>query len=124
MTTQISLLRIYTDEAAYFGDLPVADEIVHRVKEAGLAGVTVLQATAGFRRGSRAHIRHGLEDEQSLVVEIVDVESALLSFAAGLGDLPHVGLVTLEGVRVLQSAIPLGAPVDELGGSTGPADGA
>lgn len=107
MSRQISLLRVYTDEAAYYGDRRVSDEIIDRVRDAGLAGITVLQASAGFRRGSRAHARRVLEDEQSLVIEIVDGETALTAFAAALMDVPHIGLITLEAVRVLHSAVSL-----------------
>ena len=118
MTAQVSLLRIYTDEAAYFGDRPVSDEIIDRVRTAGLAGITVLQASVGFRRGSRAHARRVLEDEQSLVIEIVDHEDELVAFATSIADLPHIGLVTLEAVRVLHA----NASLDGADPPRGPAE--
>lgn len=101
MDSTSALLRIYTDEAAYFGDRRVYEVVAVRAREAGLAGVTVLQALLGFGRTPHLHVRHLLEDDQSVVIEIVDEEHKLRRFAESLGDLPDIGLVTLEQVEVL-----------------------
>lgn len=98
------LLRIYTDEAAYFGDRKVFEVVAIRAREAGLAGATVLQALIGFGHTPHLHTRQLLEDDQSVVVEIVDEEGRLRAFAAALYDLPDIGLITLEAVEVLRSA--------------------
>ncbi len=68
-----------------------------------LAGATVLQALIGFGHTPHLHARRLLEDDQSVVVEIVDEEQKLRAFAAGLADLPDIGLITLEAVEVLRS---------------------
>lgn len=101
MQGTIKLLRIYTDESAYFGDRRVYEEIASRARSQGLEGATVLQAQFGFGRASHERRKHVLEDEQSLVVEIVDQEERLRAFAASLYDLPGIGLVTIEAVEVL-----------------------
>lgn len=106
MSWQWSLLRIYTDESAYFGDQKVFEVIVERAWSDGLAGATVLEALLGFRRQAHRHSRHLIEDERSVVIEIVDDEAALRTFAEALTDLPHIGLITLEPVTVLRSALP------------------
>lgn len=103
MSERRALLRIYTDEAAFFGDQRVYRVIVERARSAGLAGATVLQALFGFRGRHHLHAKHLLEDDQSVVVEIVDEEVRLRNFVAALLDLPDVGLVTLEQVEVLHS---------------------
>ena len=103
MTPPMKLLRIYTDEAAYFGDRKVFEVIALRAREAKLAGATVLMALIGFGRKAHVHTRHLLEDDQSVVVEIVDEEGRLRAFAASLSDLPDIGLITLEAVEVLRS---------------------
>ena len=97
------LLRIFTDEAAYFGDRRVFEVVAIRAREAGLAGATVLKALIGFGHTPHLHTRHLLEDDQSVVIEIVDEEQKLRAFAASLSDLPDIGLVTLEAVEVLRS---------------------
>ena len=105
------LLRIFTDEAAYFGDRKVFEVVAIRAREAGLAGATVLQALIGFGHTPRLHTRHLLEDDQSVVIEIVDEEQKLRAFAATLGDLPDLGLITLEAVEILRGAAPTVASV-------------
>lgn len=103
MSDSHALLRIYTDEAAFFGDQRVYRVVVDRARDTGLAGATVLQAIFGFRGGRHLHARHVLEDDQSVVVEIVDEEGRLRAFAATLDDLPDLGLITLEKVERLHT---------------------
>lgn len=101
MSKQMKLLRIYTDEAAYFGDRKVFEVVALRARDAKLAGATVVQALFGFGRSAHQHRRHLLEDEQSLVIEIVDGETRLRDFARSLADISGIGLMTLEAVEVL-----------------------
>lgn len=101
MSEPMKLLRIYTDEAAYFGDRKVFEVIANRAREAKLAGATVLMALLGFGRTAHVRTRHILNDDQSVVIEIVDEDAALRNFVASLSDLPEVGLITLEAVEVL-----------------------
>lgn len=95
------LLRIYTDEAAYFGDRKVFDVIAIRAREREMAGLTVLQALIGFGRTAHMHRRNLLNGDQSVVVEIVDKESKLRAFVEGLADIECIGLTTIEPVEVL-----------------------
>lgn len=98
------LLRIYTDEAAYFGDRKVLEVVASRARDAGLAGVTILEALIGFGRSARQHRRHVLENDRSVVIEIVDEETAVRRFADSLDDVPGLGLITLEAIAVLGGA--------------------
>lgn len=98
---QVKLLRIYTDEAAWFGDRKVFEVVASRARDTELAGVTVLEALIGFGRSAHMHRRHVLESDRAVVIEIVDGEDALRAFAASLGDIPELGLITLEVVEVL-----------------------
>ncbi|URW75860.1 DUF190 domain-containing protein [Sphingomonas donggukensis] len=97
----MKLLRIYTDEAAYFGDRKVFEEVASRARDAKMAGATVLQALFGFGQTAHEHRRHFLEDDQSLVIEIIDDEARLRDFVATLADISGIGLITLEAVEVL-----------------------
>ena len=101
MGEQAKLLRIYTDEAAYYGDRKVFEVVATRACDAKMAGVTVLQALIGFGRSAHVHRRHVLEDDQSLVVEIVDREERLRAFVGALCDVPGIGLITLEAVEII-----------------------
>ncbi|NWO96025.1 DUF190 domain-containing protein, partial [Escherichia coli] len=64
MNQQARLLRIYTDEAAYVGDRKVYEVVASRARDAGLAGVTVLEALIGFGRSAHVHRRHVLESDR------------------------------------------------------------
>lgn len=101
---EMKLLRIFTDEAAYFGDHRVYEEVASRARGDGMAGATVVQALFGFGRSAHTHRKHLLEDEQSLVIEIVDAEARLRAFATALGDIDGIGLITLEAVEILGGA--------------------
>ena len=103
MTQAIKLLKLYTNEAAYFGDLRVFEVVTDRARQAGLAGVTVLQALTGFGRSGLVRSGHALSGDRTVVIEIIDEEPALRRFVDALGDLPDVSLITLETVEVLRS---------------------
>lgn len=97
----MKLLRVFTDEAAYYGDRKLFDHIVAMAREQNVAGVTVLEALIGFGQSAQLHRKHVLESDRSLVIEIVDEEPALRAFAAHLESIPEIGLITLEQVEVV-----------------------
>lgn len=101
--TNPMLLRAYTDEDASCGDERVADLIVQRAHDYGLAGATVLRGRSGFGGGSAIHSHHlfGISDNPPLVIEIVDGEEKLRAFMSELADLRNIGLITLERIEVL-----------------------
>ena len=101
MTETIKLLRIYTDEAAYLGDRKVLEVIASRARDAGLAGITVLDARLGFGRSAHVHRRHVFESDRAVVIEIVDEDERLRTFVDSLDDIPDVGLMSLEPVEIL-----------------------
>lgn len=102
--TQAVLLRLYTDEDAMFGDRSLVEVIVHRARDAHLAGATALRGLMGFGGSARLHA-HQLFDLGSnlpVVIEMVDDEDTLRAFLATLSDLRGIGLVTFEKVEVLR----------------------
>lgn len=105
MSQTTKLLRVYTDEAAYWGDRKVYEVVASRARDAKLAGVTVLEALIGFGKSAHVHRRHVLESDRAVVIEIVDEEAELRQFAVSLFDIPEVGLVTMEAVEVLSGAL-------------------
>ncbi|MFZ1743091.1 MAG: DUF190 domain-containing protein [Pontixanthobacter sp.] len=103
---QISLMRIYTDEAAMHGDKTVITTIISRARAYGLRGGTVLKGILGFSASSIVHEHHafGIGDNPPVVIEIIDARSRLEDFYAQLDDLRGIGLVSLEKVDVLTRA--------------------
>ncbi|CAN1569085.1 MAG: DUF190 domain-containing protein [Caulobacter sp.] len=102
MNSSFKLLRIYTDEAAYFGDRKVFEVVAGRARAAKVAGATVLQALLGFGHTPNMHRRNVLDDDQSVVIEIIDEDAKLRAFVETLADLEHLGPITLEAVEVLR----------------------
>ena len=102
MPDPIKLMRIYTDEAAYFGDRKVFEIVAERARGAGVAGLTVLRALVGFGHTAHTHRRHLLDDDQALIVEALDEEMKLRAFVESLADLEHLGPITLETVEILR----------------------
>src|SRR5579863_8189708 len=100
---QAALLRIYTEEARRDGSRPLYESVVLKARKAGLAGATVLRGPMGFGESARIHTANILDLSANLplVIEIVDEEAKLRTFAASLGAMKDIGLVTLEKVEAL-----------------------
>jgi PII-like signaling protein len=98
------LLRIYTDQDALVGDRALADVILRHARDLGVAGATVLRGRNGFGASAHAHGHRPFDliDNLPLVLEFVDDEATLRTFAASLEDVEDIGLVTLEKVEVLR----------------------
>jgi PII-like signaling protein len=101
--TSAALLRIYTRERARDGARPLYQAIVMKAREQKLAGATVLRGPMGFGQSGRLHNANilDLSGDLPLVIEIVDAEDKLRAFCGALGELKHIGLVTLEKVEIL-----------------------
>src|SRR3546814_14942977 len=54
-----------------------------------------------FGRSAHMHRRHVFENDRALLIEIVDDDATLRSFAVALDDIPDIGLMTLEPVEIL-----------------------
>jgi len=100
---QAALLRIYTEEARRDGAQALFESVVLKARDAGLAGATVLRGPMGFGESARIHNASILDLSANLplVIEIVDAEDKLRAFAAEIGGMKDIGLVTLEKVEVL-----------------------
>ena len=102
-----ALLRIYTDEGAREGGRPLYEALVLKARERGLAGATVLRGPMGFGQSHHLHTAKILDLSANLplVIEIVDQEPALRDFAAAIGHIADIGLVTFERVEVLHEGM-------------------
>jgi hypothetical protein len=104
------LLRVFIGESdrEKGRDRPLYEAIVHRAREAHLAGATVLRGPMGFGRHSRMHAAKllDLSTDLPIVIEIVDAEDKINAFLPVVDELVTEGLVTLEAVRVLKYAAP------------------
>jgi PII-like signaling protein len=96
------LLRIFLGESDSFGHQSLADAIIERARQEGLAGATMLRGIEGFGASSHLHTTRilSLSDDLPILIEIVDREDRIASFVPILDEMVTEGLVTLENVHV------------------------
>lgn len=96
------LLRIFLGESDRWHHQSLAEAIVERAREEGLAGATMLRGIEGFGASSRLHTTRllSLSDDLPVLIEIVDREDRIQSFLPIIDEMLTEGLVTLENVQV------------------------
>jgi len=101
---EATLLRIFIGSRDKHNHNPLFEEIVHKAREMGLAGATVLRSPLGFGRSSQMHTTKILQlsTDMPLVIEIVDAEEKIEAFLPVLDEMMEGGLVTLEKVQVIR----------------------
>ncbi|MDP6779475.1 MAG: DUF190 domain-containing protein [Candidatus Latescibacteria bacterium] len=96
------LLRVFIGESDKHEGQPLYEWIVHKARERGLAGATVLRGLEGYGAHSRLHTAKvlRLSSDLPIVVEIVDTEEKIESFLPLIDEAVDEGLATVEGVEV------------------------
>ncbi len=97
------LLRIFIGESDRYGGEPLADAIVRKARESGLAGATVLRGTIGFGANSRIHTTRilRLSEDLPVIVELVDMPERIEAILPALDQMVEEGMITLEKVRII-----------------------
>jgi PII-like signaling protein len=100
------LLRVFIGESDMDPERgePLYQSIVHRAREAQLAGATVLRGAIGYGQHSRIHTTKLLElsTDLPIVIEIVDTEDKIDGFLPTIDAMVGEGLATLEAVRIVR----------------------
>lgn len=98
-----TLMRIFIGERDKYHGRPLYEALLHRLRERGLAGATVLRGVAGFGASSTVHTDKvlRLSIDLPLIVEVVETEEAIQSILPDLDEMIGGGLITLERARVL-----------------------
>ncbi|HSV16695.1 MAG TPA: DUF190 domain-containing protein, partial [Tepidisphaeraceae bacterium] len=107
------LLRVFLGESDRFEGKPLHEAIVHKARELGLAGATVLRGSEGFGANSVVHKAALLEMSSDLpiVIEIVDTEPRVRQILPHLESMVREGMITMEYVVILMYRHdPAGAP--------------
>jgi PII-like signaling protein len=91
------LLRIFIGETDRHEGRPLYEWIVHRAREHGLAGATVLRGLEGFGAHSRIHTAKvlRLSADLPIVIEIVDTREKIEDFLPVIDGAITEGLATL-----------------------------
>src|SRR3989440_11183479 len=97
------LIRIFVGESDRHGHTSLAEAIIRKARELGLAGATVLRGTEGFGARSVVHKASLLEMSADLpiVIEIVDIEEKIKLLLPHLEAMVKEGMITMEHVMIL-----------------------
>jgi uncharacterized protein len=97
------LLRVFCGESDTWHGKPLYEAIVERVREAGMAGATVLRGIEGFGARSRIHTSRllRLSEDLPVVIEIVDQADRVHEIMPALDEMIDEGMITLERVQVI-----------------------
>lgn len=98
-----TLMRIFIGESDKYHGKPLYEALVHKFREKGLAGVTVLRGVAGFGASSTVHTDKilRLSLDLPLIIEVVETEEAVQAILPDLEKMIGGGLITLERARVI-----------------------
>ena len=97
------LLRIFAGESDTHEGQPLYQAVVHKARELGLAGATVLKGAMGFGANSVLHTTKSIElsTDLPIVIELVDVEANVKKLLPHLDAMVHEGMITMEAVRIV-----------------------
>jgi len=101
-------LTIYLGEEARFEHKPLFEAIVHKAKEAGLAGATVLRGPMGFGEKSVLETTKllRLSMDLPLLIQIIEAPEKIAMFLEIIRPMIGSGLVTIDDVRVVHYGRP------------------
>ncbi len=99
-------LMVFLSEDDRVGHRSVAEELLRRAREAGLAGATIWRGIEGFGANGRLRAARlpDLARGLPLVVELIDDEAAVLAFLPVVCELAGGALVTTEEVHISRPA--------------------
>jgi PII-like signaling protein len=108
------LLRVFCGESDTWHGKPLYEAIVERVREAGMAGATVLRGIEGFGANSRIHTSRllRLSEDLPVVIELVDLADRIEAIMPALDEMIDEGMITLEKVQVIAYRAEKEAPPD------------
>src|SRR5947207_10850411 len=99
---EAKLIEVYIGESDQWHGRPLAMAIVQRLKEAGIAGATVLHGQAGFGANSRIHTAHilRLSEDLPVVIDVIDRPDRIERLLPKLDEMVQEGLVVVSDVEV------------------------
>lgn len=102
------LLRIFVGESDKIGHKMIAETIMLKAKEVGLAGVTIIRGIAGFGANSRIHTDKilRLSEDLPIIVEIIDISEKIDNFLLIINDIINEAkcgvLITEEKATIIK----------------------
>ena len=114
-----TLLRIFIGESDTFDRQPLHEAILHKARELGLAGATVLRGSEGFGANSVVHKSKLLEmsSDMPIVIEMVDEEQKIRLLLPYLEQVVKEGMITMEYVVIISYRHSTGEEARRHGGT-------
>ena len=100
MKPPVKLLLIYVDETDTWGQTPLYEAIIRRLRQLEMAGATASAGLMGFGSHKKVHHKRlfGVSDDRPIVISVVDEENKLRHV------IPEIRGMVREGVVVLLDA--------------------
>jgi len=98
------LLRVFIGEDDEYKHRPLYKAIVHRARELGMAGATLLRGRMGYGRSNHLHNASilMLSFDLPMVLEIVDTPERIEAFLPELKKMMPTGLITTERAQIIR----------------------
>ncbi|MFQ5522368.1 MAG: DUF190 domain-containing protein [Acidimicrobiia bacterium] len=98
------LVRIFIGESDIWKGRPLYEALVHRARETGMAGATVLRGIEGFGASSVVHTTRilRLSEDLPIVIELVDTAEKVNAYLDEIEEMISEGMVTTERVEILK----------------------
>lgn len=97
-------LTVLVGESDQWHHRPVYAEIVHRARDAGLAGASVFRGLEGFGRFRTIHTSRilSLSEDLPLSIVIIDEEKKIRAFLPKLDEVVTQGIAVIDDVEVVR----------------------
>ena len=101
------ILKIYISEDSKYKNHNLYHALVLKLKELGMAGVTVTRGIEGYGQGQRLHTAKILELSASLpiIVEVVDTPEKIMKALPVIKEMVNEGLMVMADVEVIKYGI-------------------
>lgn len=98
------ILKIYVSEDSRYEGHNLYHALVLKLKEMGIAGVTVTRGIEGFGKKRRLHRAQVIDLSSSLpmVIEVIDTEEQIERILPTVNEMVNCGLVIIQDVTVLK----------------------
>jgi uncharacterized protein len=101
---EAKLIEVYIGESDQWHAQPLYMAITERLKQSGVAGVTVIRGVMGYGAHSRIHTAHllRLSEDLPVIIKIVDQPDRAQTALAILDEMVTEGLITVTDTHVVK----------------------
>jgi len=101
---ECKIIKIYVSEDSKYEGHNLYHALVFKLREIGMAGVTVTRGIEGFGQGKRLHSEHFLDISLQLpvIVEVIDTPEKIEMAIPIVKDMVNEGLIIVTDVNVVK----------------------